>query len=217
MIIIACEQGSPEWHAARAGVITTSRFKDACDRNLPKKGEPDGAPSAKLIGYAAQVAVERITGQPADEGFTTWQMRRGVELEPAARLAYEAQTGNVVEEAGVVLTDDRRYGYSTDGFISTHGAVEIKCVVSPEKLIAVWRGHELADYMHQIQGGLWITGRHWIDLVVYAPQLEPVGKELFVKRIERDEEFIENMELDLLAFARVVDGFERVLRMPAAA
>jgi hypothetical protein len=217
MILVACEQGSAEWHAARAGVITASRFKDACDTNQPKKGEPDGAPSAKLIAYAAQVAVERVTGQPADEGFMTWQMRRGVELEPAARLAYEAQTGNVVEESGVVLTDDRRFGYSTDGFIGADGAVEIKCIASPEKLIAVWRGHEPVDYLHQIQGGLWLTGRRWIDLVVYAPQLEPVGKELFVKRIKRDEDFIETLEVDLLAFSRVVDGFEAVLRMPAAA
>lgn len=217
MILIPCEQGSPAWFEARAGVITASRFRDACDRNKPAKGDAVGKPSAKMTSYAAQVAVERITHQPADEGFTTWQMRRGVELEPAARLAYEAHAGNVVEESGVVLTDDGRYGYSTDGFISQHGAVEIKCVVSPEKLIAIWRDSNSDEYAHQVQGGLWLTGRHWIDLVVYAPQLAPVGKELFIKRIVRDESFIETLELELLSFTGLVDEYERVLRMPAAA
>lgn len=212
MLLIECPQGSPEWLEARCGVITASRFKDACDRNKPAKGETVGKPSAKMVGYAAEVALERISGAPADQGYVNWQMKRGTELEPEARLAYEARTGQLVEEAGVALTEDRRFGYSTDGFIGSDGCIEIKCVVSPEKVIALWRDGDLSEYMHQIQGGLWITGRAWCDFVMYAPQLTSVGKELLIHRVARSEDFIATLELDLLAFMRMVDENERVLR-----
>jgi exodeoxyribonuclease (lambda-induced) len=210
MIYIECEQGTEEWHAARCGVITASRFKDACDRT--KKGEP----SAKLVGYAAEVALERVTGQAADAGFVTWQMKRGTELEPLARMAYEANTGHMATEAGVVLTDDRLFGYSTDGFIERDGLIEIKCPASPEKIIDMWREGDLSEYIHQIQGGLWITGRLWADFIMYCPALACVGKDLFVKRVERNEAFIEKLEADLMAFAAMVKDNEDVLRQEAA-
>lgn len=217
MIHVACEQGSPEWHAARVGVITASRFKDACDRLKPAKGQTVGEPSQKMRAYAAEVAIERVSGQPAGDTFVTWQMKRGTELEPAARLAYEEQTGLIVEEAGIALTEDRRFGYSTDGYVRPDGCVEIKCPASPEKVVAIWRDGDLSEYVHQIQGGLWLTGRRWCDFVMYAPQLAVVEKDLLVHRVERDEGFIEQLENDLLAFMRLVDENVEVLRRPLAA
>ena len=208
MIYIACEQGSPEWFAARCGVITASRFRDACDKTLKN------VPTAKSVTYAAQVALERISGDATDENYVGWQMRRGTELEPEARRAYEVETGNVARESGVALTDDRLFGYSTDGFVEDDGCVEIKCLVSAEKLIDIWGYEEFSEFRHQMQGGLWLTGRKWCDFVVYAPQLAPIGKSLFVKRVFRDEDFIEKMERDLLAFAQRVAENEAILRRP---
>jgi exodeoxyribonuclease (lambda-induced) len=210
MIYIECEQGTEEWHAARCGVITASRFKDACDKLK------SGAPSSKLQCYAAEVALERVTAQAADQGYVTWQMKRGTELEPLARMAYEANTGHMATEAGVVLTDDRLFGYSTDGFIERDGLIEIKCPASPEKIIDMWREGDLSEYIHQIQGGLWITGRLWADFIMYCPALACVGKDLFVKRVERNEAFIEKLEADLMAFAAMVKDNEDVLRQEAA-
>lgn len=209
-ILVECEQGSPEWHAARTGVITASKFKDACDTLK------SGAPSAKAILYAAQVAVERISGAPCDEGFTTWQMRRGTELEPKARIEYEVKTGNLASEAGVVLTPDRKFGYSTDGYVNNDGCIEIKSLASAEKLVSMWRDGDFSDYIHQIQGGLWITGRKWCDFVMYAPQLESVGKQIFLRRVERDDDFIDDMVPKLLAFERAVTLNETLLRREAA-
>lgn len=210
MILIECAQGTQEWHAARAGVITASKFGDAVD--LTKKGER----TAKSTLYAAQVAIERISHQPSDEGFTTWQMKRGTELEPAARMEYEALTGNFATESGVVLTDDRLFGYSTDGFIGDDGLIEIKSLSSAEKIVAMWRDGDMSDYMHQIQGGLWITGRRWADFVMYCPQLEVIGKQIYHRRIERDEEFIEKLEKDLIEFEHFVSETEAILRRQAA-
>lgn len=210
MIVVQCEQGSSEWYQARCGVITASKFGDAVETT--KKGER----TAKSALYAAQVAIERISEKPIDEGFTTWQMKRGVELEPVARLEYEALTGNFATESGVVLTDDRLFGYSTDGFIGDEGLIEIKSLASAEKIVAMWRDGDMSDYMHQIQGGLWITGRQWADFVMYCPQLESIGKQIYRRRVPRDEAFIERLEHDLIEFERFVSETEAILRKKAA-
>ena len=83
MIIVECEQGSPEWHQARAGCITASMFKVA--RKRLKSGANKGEFTEEAKNYAFRLAVERISGTPLDEGFQTWQMKRGHELEPEAQ------------------------------------------------------------------------------------------------------------------------------------
>lgn len=198
-------QGSEGWLQARAGVITASRFKDARDR---LKG---GKPSSKCIAYAAQVAVERIAGRPIDKAFQNWQMKEGQEQEPHARTAYDVETGNVVEEVGLVTTDDGLYGYSSDGFVGSAGLLEIKTLLSAEVILRVVGGGDLSEYMDQCNGGLWLTGREWIDLVLWAPALEPIGRALTIHRITRDEAAIEALEADLMAFAGMVKEAERML------
>lgn len=209
-IWIDAPQGSDEWKKARAGVITASKFKDACDKLK------SGKPSQKAITYASQVAMERVTGKPCEETFVTWQMRQGTERETMARLEYESLTGNLATESGIVLTDDQMFGYSSDGYVGEDGIIEIKSLASAEKIIAMWRDEDFSDYIHQIQGGLWITRRRWADFVMYAPDLEVVGKQLFYRRIERDEAFIEQLEIDLMQFAALVAENEAVLRRQAA-
>ena len=205
MIYVDCEQGTDEWHAARLAVTTASRAKDACDKL--KNGEP----SQKAIGYAAQVAMERVSCVSCDDVFVNFAMRRGTELEPIARSAYETHTGNMVEESGIYLTDDRLFGYSSDGVIGSDGLIEIKCPNSPLIVINMWRDGDLSDYMHQIQMGLWLTGRKWLDFVMFDPRLETVGKSLFIKHVTRDEAFIEKMEADLMRFTRLVDSYAAIL------
>lgn len=225
MILLTLTQGSPEWLAARAGVITASRAKDACDRLADKPAKVDkktgevtpavrGGPSQKQLAYAALVAMERVAGMPCDETFVNGAMRRGSALEPEARLAYEARTGHLVQESGLVLTDDGRLGYSTDGLVGSEGAIEIKAPLSALTVVSLWRDIDLSDYMHQMQFGLWITGRQWIDFVLYDPRLAPVGKDLLVRRVPRDEAFIEQMAADLENFCHLVNDFEAVLRKP---
>lgn len=206
MKLIHCQQGSETWAKARAGVITASKFRDALET------KKDKSPTAKSILYAAQVAIERISGSPCDENFNSWQMRRGQEIEPFARMAYEAATANIAEESGVALTDDNLFGYSTDGFIDDDGCIEIKSLVGALAVLEMWRDQDISEYTHQIQGGLWLTGRKWCDFVMYCPQLESIGKQLFTRRVMRDEAFIEQLEIDLMAFEKTVSENERVLR-----
>lgn len=217
MKMLNFEQGSELWLAVRAGRCTASRFGDARAKLMKaSKNGKAGDPAGSALDYAWSIALERIAGKPVDESFATWQMKRGTELEPHARLAYECETGNLASESGICVSDCERFAYSSDGLVDDDGMIEIKCPAAPAKIGAIWSSPEsaAAEYIDQIQGGLWITGRKWCDFIMYCPWLEPVGKDLFVQRIHRDEAYIGDLEADLGQFWIMVERFEKVLRAP---
>lgn len=201
------EQGSPEWKQARAGKVTASRAKDARDKLK------SGAASGKQIAYACQVALERVSHQPADATFENWQMREGHVQEPIARSAYERHTGNLVDEVGAFATDDDLFLYSPDGLIDDDGLLEVKSLFSPERIVNIVGNGDTSDFEDQCMFGLWLTGRKWIDLVVWVPALE----HMVIKRITRNEDAIEALEADLMAFSRLVTQYETTLRAALAA
>lgn len=214
MIAIECPQGSSAWHAARAGCITASMFAEA--RAKLKSGPNKGEPTKAAQDYAFRLAVERISGEPLDNGFETWQMRRGHELEPDARMAHEIRTGLIVQQVGLVKTDDMAFGASADGFIGEDGVSEYKCFIAPEKLRAFHIDQDADGIKDQVQGVLWITGRKWAHIGMYCPALKPVGRELWLGEYERDENYIEELEADLWQFKKLVDEYESKLRAKAA-
>lgn len=252
MIIIECDQGSPEWHDARAGVITASMFtvarsrtgrlndqqqkyvdairsglseKDAMAsagyKSAPKAqgiekaiaGEKVGEFSEEAKNYAFRLAVERISGKPLDEGFQTWQMKRGNELEPMARMEHEIQSGLVVDRVGLVLTDDRAFGASADGFIGEDVGSEYKCFLSPEKLRSFHIDNDASALFDQVQGCMWITGRVRWHVGLYCPALEAAGRQLWWRVFDRDDDYINDLELDIIEFKALVDFYESELRM----
>lgn len=215
MIFIECEQGTPEWHQARAGVITASTFADALSvlkRNSGGKtiGDPTDA-SDKLAG---NTALERISGAPYGDTFDTYVMRRGREMEAIARMRYESNYNVIVDECGIVLTDDSLFGYSTDGFVGDEGMIEVKTPHDSNKIFDMIVTGNVDEYIHQIQGGMWITGRKWCDFIMYVPPLASINNDLYVKRIYRDDDFITEMETGLLAFNKRVEQRVELARKP---
>ena len=200
------DQGSEEWLTARRGKITGSRFKDARDK---LKG---GQPSKACLGYAMDVARERIGGS-APSKFQNAAMRTGTEQEPFARAMYEARTGHMVDEAGFYLSDDGVFGLSPDGLIDDDGVLEIKTMVSSDTLFTAVADGDVSAYMDQCLGYLWLLGRKWVDLVLWTPDLDL----LVIHRINRKEDAIEALESDLLDFARTVKKYETTLRDAIAA
>lgn len=209
LIIHTAPQGSQEWLDARRGVITGSRFKDCRDK---LKG---GAPSKKCLSYAMDVARERVGGRTPDV-FANAAMRTGTEQEPFARAAYEAKTGNFVEEAGFITTDDGLFGVSVDGLVDDDGIIEIKTMVSSDTLFTAVVDGDISAYTDQCNGAMWLLGRKWVDLILWAPDLDPIGRQLTVIRIERDDDVIGELEDDLMAFERLVSKYEHLLRKEAA-
>lgn len=195
------EQGSEQWLAARKGCITGSRFKDCRDKLK------SGGPSKACIAYAQDIARERAGGS-APAKFQNAAMRVGTEQEPLARMAYERITGNLVEEVGFFTTEDSMFGLSPDGLIDSDGVLEIKTMVSSDTLFTAVANGDVSSYMDQCLGYLWLLGRKWVDLVLWAPDLDLI----VIKRITRDEAAIEALESDLMDFARLVTGYETSLR-----
>ena len=195
------DQGSEEWLTARRGKITGSRFKDARDK---LKG---GQPSKACLGYAMDIARERIGGS-APPKFQNAAMRTGTEQEPFARAMYEARTGHMVEEAGFYLSDDAVFGLSPDGLVNDDGVIEIKTMVGSDTLFTAVADGDVSAYMDQCLGYLWLLGRQWVDLTLWCPDLN----HMVIKRITRDEDAIEALEADLMAFARLVTQYENTLR-----
>ncbi len=191
MKIISCQQGSDTWHSARAGVATASRFADIMA--TVKTGEAAGR-----RGYRADLVVELLTGKPL-EGFSSAAMRQGTEREPLARLAYEAETGNVVEEVGFLKHDALPAGASPDGLIGADGGLEIKCPERSAHLRYLFQQAEPPEYRWQIQGGLWISGRTWWDFVSFNPDF-PEDLQLIVRRIARDEAAIAALAAEVERF-----------------
>lgn len=191
----------------------TARATYATNGASWRKGEP----KKESLDYAFRLAVERISGEPLDEGFETWSMTRGHDLEPDARREHEIQSGVVVERVGFIMTDDRKFGASLDGTIGEDGASEYKAFVDPCKLRTMLFENDQSIVADQAQGVLWISGRKWLHLGLYCPALAPAGKALTVWEIQRDDDYIGELELDLVKFLRIVDQYEERLRLPLAA
>lgn len=177
-------------------------------------GEPVGDFSDTAKNYAFRLAIERISGEPLDEGFETYAMRRGHELEPFARAEHEVQSGVFVKKAGFVLSEDGHYGCSADGFIGQDGGSEYKCFINPEKLRTFHIDHDASEVFEQAQGCMWLTKRKWWHIGLFCPALAAVGRQLWWKRFERDEDYIDRMQADLHPFRLMVDRYEAELRLP---
>lgn len=161
-------QGTQEWARARAGCITASNF------NLlltPAKLEV----SKSMRPYLCQLAGETVLGAPA-ETYQSAAMDRGQELEAEARDYYELTQGGQVEEAGLIYmdADSRRVACSPDGIIGTEGGLELKCPGVPKHIEYLLSGICPPEYVHQVQGCLYVTGRAWWDFMSYYPGLPPL-------------------------------------------
>jgi len=218
MKFIECPQGTPDWFAARCGKITASCFADAISRCSRRSGARDvGDPTAVAERYAADLAIERISGQMHGEPPKAWVLERGHAMEAAARMHYEARTGSFVTEAGICVTDDSLFGYSTDGLVEEDGLIEVKAPIDSAKILHILATGDTSEYDHQMQGGMWITGRRWCDFIMYVPDLASVGKDLYVKRVHRDDAFIDSMVLQLVKFDSLVQANVAILRAGAPA
>ncbi len=216
-------QGSPEWLQARKGRCTGSKFKNARDYKMLTKaqkeaGRTHGDPSAKLILYAQDVARERMGGSAAPV-FQNSAMRFGSEQEPIARSAYETMTGYLVQEVGFAATDCGMFGLSVDGLVDDDGVIEIKTMVGSDNLFTCVIEEDYSEYMDQCLGYLLFLDRQWVDLCLWAPDLEDAGLGLTIVRINRSEHEADIVALkkDLDTFAAMVRKFESQLRIKASA
>jgi len=196
-------QGSDEWHAARLGRVTASRVADVIART--KTG-----PSASRANYMAELVAERLTGVRG-ETFTNAAMQWGTDNEPEARLAYEFRHDVTVEQVGFIAHPSiEMSGASPDGLVAADGLVEIKCPNTATHIETLLTGTIPAKYVTQIEWQMACTGRSWCDFASFDPRL-PEEMRLFVKRFDRDDKRIAEMEEQVREFLYELDTTVRRL------
>lgn len=184
------DQGSAEWLAARAGMITASRIADLMAKT--KTGE-----SASRANYRAQLIAERLTGKP-QESFTNAAMQWGTETEPLARSAYELLRGVMVDQVGFVPHPTIELsGASPDGLIDDDGLIEIKCPNTATHIEYAVSGKPPTKYLLQMLWQMECTGRKWCDFASYDPRM-PENMQLFVVRVNRDDDKLAEIRHEII-------------------
>jgi putative phage-type endonuclease len=191
------EQRSPEWYAARLGKVTASRVADIIAKT--KSGY-----STSRANYMAELVCERLTGKQGDF-YQNAAMAWGTETEPMARSAYEAHSGNLVTETGLVLHPSiADAGASPDGLIDEDGLVEIKCPNTSTHIDTLLDEKVPSKYVTQIMWQMACTERKWCDFVSFDPRM-PEHMQIFVKRVERDDDMIIELEREVEKFLSELD------------
>jgi len=201
-IIREIEQGSADWLALRLGIVTCSEL----DCLLVNGKGPEGF-GAGAMSYMDQLIGERITGEAAELPFSTRATERGKEFELLARDLYQIREEAEVEEVAIIL--NHGIGYSPDGLIGDMGLTEIKSKLPKFQVSVILAGEVPKEHVAQCQGGLYVSGREWIDFVSYWK-----GMPLFVKRMHRDETYIAKLAERVATFNELLE--DRMAKVLAA-
>jgi hypothetical protein len=108
---------------------------------------------------------QRITGY-TEPRYISDDMLRGHDDEIEARIRY-AEHFAPVTECGFVTNDDHGFviGYSPDGLVDDDGLIECKSRRQKFQVETILADKVPEEYMLQIQTGLLVTGRKWLDFV----------------------------------------------------
>jgi putative phage-type endonuclease len=142
---------APPLDPRRKQMYTASRF-----------GDMAGISPYALPRSLWEVMTGRIPAEELCQG--NEDTRRGQDLEPVARRAYELRFNKVCPPCDFVVHPQHIWlGATPDGLVGDSGLLEIKCPMH--------RAHtELPPhYMAQVQGQLEIMDRAWCDFVSWQP------------------------------------------------
>jgi hypothetical protein len=207
-------QGSVEWLEARLGKVTASRFADVISKGVGK------AASKTAETYKLELVAELLTKTPSSRPIAP-AMQWGTDHEASAVAEYTWVTGNSVQETGFWShgTIDG-VGGSPDGLI-THpvsgvlGIIEVKCPFNSVVHLQTIRNGMPKEHIAQIQGNMWVTDAQFADFISFDPRM-PGSLKLYVERIDRDEEFIEELADKVSGFSWQVQLITEKLKEKAS-
>ena len=197
--LIPGQQDEFEWQAERLGMITGSNFS----KFVKKQGKGYALSSSKVASdMIYRIAWERLLKQGnISNGLgrlnvSSQSMNHGNDYEPEAVQKYIEQTGNTVHYVQSFVKVDEWIGGTPDAYVGDDGILEVKCPWNGGNHLQSMLEKKVynPDYIYQMQGYLWITGRKWCDFVTYDPDLVE-SLQLNIIRVERDEEIIEAIKL----------------------
>jgi len=151
-------------------------------------------------GLTALLVAERITGW-TDPTYMSDDMYRGHLIEPIARDLYSEKYAPAKEIGFMVRSEpDWTLGYSPDGLIGDGGLLEVKAPRAKTHLRTILSGEVPTYHMPQIQAGLLVTGRKYLDFVSYYG-----GLPMFVKRVLPDQDWFDAITDACIAFEQTAD------------
>lgn len=172
-------QRSPEWFDIRRGKITSSRIHELMGiKGLGKTGE----------SYAFELTVELVEGKDLEDDYVSFDMTRGIELEPYAfdKFAEIIEPDFLtVRKSGFWYVNENTGG-SPDGIVSDRGVLEIKCP-KPNKFFRLVCDDVIDScYVDQMQHQMWQTASeraHFLNYCIYNG--EPLWHHIIVPRDEK--------------------------------
>jgi hypothetical protein len=196
------EQGTPEWHDLRRGVLTSTAIRTLIT--------PTGklADNDKTRAHVYEVAAQRITGRTEDN-YMSFDMMRGHVEEILARDLY-SHTYEPVTQCGFITNDSLGFtvGYSPDGLAGEDGVIEIKSAKAKIQVQRIADGAMPTEHIAQVQTGLWVTGRKWCDFISYSN-----GMAMMVVRVNADPAYHALIEQAAQAFeakvSEVIAAYKR--------
>jgi putative phage-type endonuclease len=199
------EQRTEEWFQQRLGKVTASRISDVIAKT--KTGV-----STSRQNYLVQLVSERLTGKKGDS-FVNQAMLDGIERESAARELYMQTRGVSVTEVGFFDHPTiAMSGASPDGAVNAEedgkyaGLIEIKCPIETTHTNTLMSKSVPSKYIPQIQWQMASVSPNvkWCDFISYNPNF-PDTMQLFVARVERDNDYIAELEAEVIKFLDEVE------------
>lgn len=162
------DQGSDEWLDLRRGILCASEVKLILTPTLKI------AENAATRTHVWEIAAQRISGY-TEPTYIGDAMLRGRDDEVTARDLYSERYAPVTE-VGFVTNDDLGFtiGYSPDGLVGDDGLIECKSRIQKYQVQTIVENVPPDEFMLQLQTGLFVTGRKWIDFISYSGGLEMV-------------------------------------------
>ena len=200
-------QGSDPWLAMRCGKLCASEMKLILTAKTLKVADND-----KTRGHVYELLFQRLTGF-VEPQYVSDAMLRGQEDEIYARAAYEEHFAPVAQ-TGFITNDSWGFtlGYSPDGLVGDDGLIECKSRAGKYQIQTIAENEVPEEYMLQLQTGLLVSGRKWIDFISYSG-----GLPMFVKRVEADPLIQGAILAAATAFEAKVSEKEREYRSTLAA
>lgn len=194
------EQGTPAWMELHGSVPSASNFSKVVKMN--------GEPSDQRHDYMMQLAGTRVWGVYEDS-YQSWNMKRGIELEPVAKRLYSLVTGNEIEDVGFCYYDERMdRGASPDSLIITgNGVLEVKSPLLKTHVKYMLKGTLPSEYFQQVHGEMYVASSEWAHFMSFFP-----GAPEFIVKVERDEKFISLLDRRLDEFNAELDALTERLR-----
>jgi hypothetical protein len=159
-------QGSDEWHALRCGLLTASEMKLIVTPTLK------AARNEKERAHLYELLAQRIS-RYVEPHYISDDMLRGQDDEAEAVALYSEHFAPT-EHVGFITNDRWGFtlGYSPDGLVGADGLVEVKSRRQKFQIetfvVNVAENTIPADFVIQIQTGLLVAERSWLDFVSYS-------------------------------------------------